>query len=135
MGKVKVKIMHKTFEINGKQYKSIVFDMNTLADLDELGVSIEEFSTKFFACMRAYFALCSGMDVRSAGNEIQTHIVEGGSLDELTEAITYEQENSAFFRAIKEKSAESNQQGETEEEEEAPKKPSKTATKAKATGH
>lgn len=110
-----------TFKINGKTYIAQPFTFNSMADLSEMGVNVEEIDTKPIPILRAYFALCGGFDVHKAGDEIQKHIINGGELTDLTNAIKTELENSDFFRAIF--------KNEEEEVTEVQKKTSKKVTK------
>ena len=113
--------MSRKFEINGKEYDSIPFTFNTVCELEEKGISLDDFDTRNLSILRAYFALAVG-DVVTAGNEIEAHIIGGGDLSSLMEAIGYEMENSGFFNAIAEKKEKSPQDHQ---------KPKSTATKPK----
>ena len=64
-----------TFTVNGRKYIGRVFDFNTAADLDFMGLSVSDFGKKNLAMARAYLALYNGNDVEWAGREIQAHIV------------------------------------------------------------
>lgn len=90
----------KTFTINGKKYKSAEVDFNFICDLEDMGISIKDLRSKPLAVARAYFALCANADKDVAGAEIQKHMIDGGSLEELYEVLGIEIENSDFFRAL-----------------------------------
>ena len=90
----------KTFEINGRKYKSAKVDFNFICDLEDMGISVKDFRSKPMAVARAYFALCAGSDKDIAGSEIQAHMLKGGKLDELYEVLGKEIEESDFFQAL-----------------------------------
>ena len=108
--------MKNTFTINGKKYEAVPFTFNAVCDLEDMGFSIEDMDRKAVSMIRAYFALCVG-DVETAGNELEAHIVNGGDLSELSEAIGKEINNSGFFKAMV-----AQNQEETPKEEKATKK-------------
>lgn len=90
----------KKITVNGKEYNAVDFDLNTMCDFDDLGISIEDFGTKQMSMIRAYVALCMKTDVKSAGNEIQAHIVNGGTLDDIADTLMTKVDESDFFRAL-----------------------------------
>lgn len=89
-----------TFVINGKRYNALEFDFNLICDLEDLGVSMERIKQNPASAIRAYLALCMDAEKADAGAEIQAHMVKGGTLDELTSAMTVMLENSDFFRSL-----------------------------------
>lgn len=93
--------MEKTFEINGKQYTALPMDFNTVADLSELGLDMMSGNLPIPQTIRAYFALCAGIDKRRAGAELNAHVLAGGDLSALTEVFQYECENSGFMNPEK----------------------------------
>lgn len=91
----------KTFSVNGKRYNAKPFDFNMVCDLEDMGVDITSSSKmKILNMARSYFAICAGMDAEEAGNEIGQHMISGGSLEEVIDAMSYEMENSDFFRNL-----------------------------------
>ena len=90
----------KTFTINGKKYNSKPFDFNLVCDLEDMGVSMQEMGRKRMSVTRAYLALCGGISIEVAGKEIEQHIVAGGTLEVLNNALNDEMENSDFFRTL-----------------------------------
>ena len=108
-----------TFSINGTTVTAKTFDFNTLCDFDDYGVSIQDIGSKPMAFVRAYVACCMNVSLEEAGKEINDHVVNGGKLDDIFNAINKELENSGFFRAM---------QGESEE---IPKKITAKTSKAK----
>lgn len=96
-------MVNKTFEINGNKYAGVDFSFNTICDLEDLGITLEMMGKKPLAMTRAYISLCMHEDVDIAGEEIQKHIINGGSLDDARAIMTEKLENSDFFRAITER--------------------------------
>ena len=69
------------FVINGTEYEGAKYDYNTHCDMKDMGVDISKFTKNPEGIIRAYLAVSSGMDLRMAGDEINEHIINGGSLD------------------------------------------------------
>lgn len=90
----------RTFTINGKLYRAKPFTFNTLADLEDMGINLEQMQKKPMSAIRAYFALCAGGDAEYAGGEIQAHMIAGGTLDAISEAMAGELNDSDFFRSL-----------------------------------
>ena len=92
--------MNRLFIINGRQYKAAAVDFNFICDLEDMGISIADFKSKPMAIARAYFALCANTSKDVAGVELQSHMINGGKLDELYEVLGKQIEESDFFRAL-----------------------------------
>lgn len=92
------------FELNGNKIEAREFDVNLICDMEEYGVDILGGSTKMktFPTIRAYVACCMNVDVSVAGNELQKHMINGGTLDSVANCMTKAMEDSDFFRAISE---------------------------------
>lgn len=90
----------KTFTVNGKEYKAKAFDFNMMCDFEDMGISIEDMGKKPMAVVRAYFALCAGKGKEFAGKEMEAHLINGGSFDDVVSAMSEEMEKSDFFRAL-----------------------------------
>lgn len=102
-----------TFAINGKLYKAAPLTFNTVCDLDEMGISIEDMQRKPLSTIRGYFTVCIGGNKELAGAEIEAHILNGGKFDGIVEAMTKEIAASDFFQKMMNKETET----ETETEE------------------
>lgn len=103
----------KTFTVNGKTYKAKEFDFNLVCDLEDEGISIEMMDKKPMSMIRAYFRLCSGRTKQDAGEQIENHIIAGGSMNDVADAMGDAMENSGFFRALREKAQEDAPEDET----------------------
>lgn len=89
------------FTINGTEYEGAKYDYNTHCDLKDMGVDIVKFNRNPEGVVRAYLAVSSGMDLKMAGEEINQHIISGGSLDGVINALADEINKSGFFQALK----------------------------------
>ncbi|MBO5922809.1 MAG: hypothetical protein J6Q48_10550 [Bacteroidaceae bacterium] len=90
----------KVFRVNGKEYTTKAFDFNMICDLEDMGVSLEDAKDKPMSMVRAYFAICTGKGKVFAGEEMEKHIVNGGSFEELLNVMGEEMEKSDFFRSL-----------------------------------
>nr|DAG18883.1 MAG TPA: tail assembly chaperone protein [Caudoviricetes sp.] len=86
--------------INGKEITAKLIDFNAAIELNDLGGDIYSFGTKPLAVLRAYLAYCEGIDAEAAGREIESHIVGGGDLSDLSAAFMKACDDSAFFKAM-----------------------------------
>lgn len=86
--------------INGKEITAKSIDFNAAIELNDLGGDIYSFGTKPLAVLRAYLAYCEGIDAEAAGREIESHIVGGGDLSDLSAAFMKACDDSAFFKAM-----------------------------------
>ena len=89
-----------TFTINNRRYESAPLDFNAVCTFEDNGIKLDDLKKKPFACMRNYLALCSNLDLEDAGREIESHIINGGKLDDLINAMNTEIDKSDFFRAL-----------------------------------
>lgn len=89
----------KTFAVNGTEYKAKAFDFNLICDLEDMGISIEAAGNKPMSLLRAYFGLCAGKGREYAGKELEAHIINGGTFEEIMEAMSYEMDKSDFFQS------------------------------------
>lgn len=105
----------KTFEINGKTYTAKIIDFNAVCDLEDIGLDISDIFNKQMKGARAYLALCGGMGVEAAGLEIQNHVISGGTMDGLIEALRTAVVDSDFFRPFAQAAEEETQENPAEE--------------------
>ena len=95
--------MNNTFTLNGLTVSAREFNFNALCDLDNYGISIQDVGDKPMAFVRAYIALCMNTSLEEAGQNVNDHIVNGGTLDDIFAAINKELENSGFFHALQDR--------------------------------
>ena len=104
-------------KINGRSVRAADVDFNFVASLAENGIQLNEMGKKMIPTVRVYVAHCMNMDVETAGDMIQAHIVNGGSMADIVSVFSKKCEESDFFRAISESTAESLEQSEVKEVE------------------
>ena len=92
--------------INGKEYRNIPLDFNAVCKLEEMGVDITNVDEKVMTTARAYVALCMHKPVSIAGQEIEQHVMNGGTLNEIYDAFSAEVEKSGFFQALQKQAEE-----------------------------
>lgn len=93
-------------KINGIEYRNIPLDFNAVCKLEDMGVDITNVDEKVMTTARAYVALCMHKPVSVAGQEIEQHVMNGGTLNEIYEAFAAEVEKSGFFQALQKQAEE-----------------------------
>ena len=109
----------KKFSLNGKKYDVVPMTFNTVCELEERGIALEDFASKKLGFARAYLSIVTGLEVAEVGIEIENHIKNGGALIEIYEVIGEQIEESDFFRSLQ-KTTETEAPA-LEESEESPK--------------
>ena len=102
--------------INGKTYKDADLTFNAICQMEAMGAPITNISENIMSAVRAYAAISMKTTVDKAGAELETHVVNGGDLQGVIEAMNAKIEESGFFQALRKKSEA------TEETETKPKK-------------
>lgn len=92
--------------INGKFYKDAELDFNTVCEMENMGVSIQNIDDNIMSAARAYAAICMHRPLKIAGAEIEAHIVNGGTLADILESFNKKAEESGFFQALRKKAEE-----------------------------
>ena len=96
----------KTVKINGNNYPVLPMDVNMLCDLEDMGISMSEMQTKAFSFIRAIVSIWMGVDTKKAGREIELHLINGGTLEDIMDAVKDAMESSDFFRHLTKTTAE-----------------------------
>ena len=95
----------ETFKLNGRTYKARDIDFNFVCILGENDIDINEIGKKVLPSLRVYVAYCmGGTDTNLAGNEINLHILNGGTLEDITSVFVEKVNESAFFQALSKQS-------------------------------
>lgn len=84
------------FTLAKKTYEAKKYGFNFLCFLEEHNVE----ATTGLPLIRAYVAYCIGISIDEAGELIEDHIVQGGSLDELYTIISEAIEKSNFMKVV-----------------------------------
>lgn len=90
----------KTFKINEKTYTAVPFNFNTVCELEDAGVALQDIAKKPMGFVRGYIAVCAGLSLEEASKEIEAHLMSGGTLDTVSNIIADEVEKSDFFRSL-----------------------------------
>lgn len=90
----------RTFTLNNVTYKALPFGFNTICDLEDLGVALEDMNTKPLSMVRAYIGLCIGKDKVFTGKQIEEHMINGGTLQDVVTVMSEEMNDSDFFRSL-----------------------------------
>ena len=88
------------FSVNGKTYLSRPVDFNMVCTFEDMGLTFTDIEKKTTSFIRAYLAICGNMTVERAGKEIEEHIMIGGDMGEIANALLEEVNESDFFRAL-----------------------------------
>ena len=104
----------KTIQINGNKYQGAEMTFNNVCRMEEMDAPITYGAKVSFSMLRAYLALCMNTSKENAGEELEKHIVNGGTMDELSEVMADAIENSDFFRKLQETATEETPKVETE---------------------
>lgn len=87
-------------KLNGRTVRAADVDFNFVADLQENGIDINKMGRKIIPTLRVYVAKCFDVDVESAGDMIQAHMENGGTLDAIMEVLGKKVDESRFFRLL-----------------------------------
>lgn len=99
---------NRTVTINGNSYPAKDITFNTVCEFEDMGIKLSELEKKSTMLLRAYAAVCMGCDADKAGAELGAHIMSGGDLKEVAEALNKAIEESDFFQALAKRTAETN---------------------------
>lgn len=103
----------KYFTLNGKKVEEKELSFNAVCDFEDMGVDIRELNGKPLSLTRAYIAYAEGITLEEAGKEIESHIVNGGDMKGVMEAISSAFRDSDFFRQTAERKRKASAKAET----------------------
>ena len=104
-----------TFTLNGVTYVAKPFDFDMVCELEDMGVTFERIDKMPMSLIRAYFAICADTSKEQAALLIQNHMIQGGKLEDITEPMAKEMNDSDFFRALSEDKNEDSAESEVTE--------------------
>jgi hypothetical protein len=110
--------MKNTFTVNNKEYEAKPFDFNLVCDLEDMGVPMQDLGNKQTKAIRSYFAICANITAEQAGKEINEHIVGGGDMGSIANALGKEIDKSDFFRTLTKTTTERNSTSKSKKTEE-----------------
>ena len=96
------------FAVNKVTYIAKPFDFDMVCELEDMGVTFERIDKMPMSLIRAYFAICAGVSKEQAALLIQNHMINGGKLEDITDPMAKEMNDSDFFRAISESKEQEN---------------------------
>lgn len=93
--------------INGKSYKVPEMDFNAVCELEERGVNILNLgeNVKVASMVRGVAAWIMRTDLKTASNEIQGHIQNGGNIMDILDALNEAADESGFFKQSQEQAS------------------------------
>ena len=98
--------MSDFIKLNGRAIRAAEVDFNYVSMLGENNIGINEIGRKQLPALRVYVAHCTGLDVETAGELINQHIINGGDIVDVMTTFGKKCDESAFFRAISSKTEE-----------------------------
>lgn len=109
--------MRKAIVINGKSYPTAEMDIENVCTMEDLDAPLTLASTKPISAMRAYLAICMKSTLELAGKEFEAHIIGGGSVSDLADALKEAIEESDFFQGLIKNQEEKTQTVQTKEKQ------------------
>lgn len=106
--------MQKEIVINGKVYPTKEITFNTVCQFEDMGIPMSEIEAKSIMFVRAYAAMCMDKKADQAGDEIEKHVMNGGSIDELADVLRQAVEESGFFQALSKRAETADSESQTE---------------------
>jgi hypothetical protein len=90
------------YTLNGKTYKIPELTYNAVCDLEDKGINLLDLGKGKvkLGFIREIIALSFGGNSELAGIEIENHIKNGGSFEDLATVVAKSVENSGFFQAL-----------------------------------
>ena len=88
------------FTVNKVTYTARPFDFDMVCELEDMGVTFEKIDKMPMSLIRGYFAVCAGVPKEQAADLIQKHLISGGKLDDITDTMAKEMNDSDFFRSL-----------------------------------
>lgn len=116
-----------TFSINGRRYIAKELTFGAVRQFENNGLALTALAQKPMSLASAYLAYCAGIGIDAADDEIQEHVLKGGSFDELFGVLEEAMNNSRFFQALNKKAEEEKTQTTTVNEDSAEPKPKNNA--------
>lgn len=92
--------MTKEIVINGKVYPAKEITFNSVCQFEDMGIPMSEIEAKSIMFIRAYAAMCMDKKAEQAGEEIEKHIMNGGSMEDIAKVLRDAVEESDFFQAL-----------------------------------
>lgn len=92
--------MRKSFVINGKTVRPAELTFNNVCKMEEMGASLTDAQNRSMSLIRAYLAICMNVPQEIAGKELEAHVIGGGGIEDIADAMSEAIEESGFFQAL-----------------------------------
>jgi len=86
--------------INGTEYRNVPITFNVVCRLEEMGVNVSDMGSHMLTAVRAYAAICMKKNKKETGIEIEQHITNGGTMNDIITPFAEEVEKSDFFQNL-----------------------------------
>lgn len=106
--------MKREIIVNGRVYPAKEITFNTICDFEDMGIPMAEIESKSTMLIRAYTAMCMGKKPEQAGSELEQHVLNGGSFDEVADVLRQAIEESGFFQALSKRAETKDSESQTE---------------------
>ena len=107
----------KMVVVNGVSYPNKEITFNDFCTFEERGIDLQTMEKKPLSFLRVYISLCMNTNEIEAGKAIDAHIANGGSIEDLLQAMSDAIENSGFFRPQQQTAEKDTSASETKSEE------------------
>lgn len=114
------------FTVNGNTYHVPDLDFTYLVMLDKNDIKLSNITG--LAALNCFVAFCGNITESEAAKEISAHIINGGTITEVSEAYNKAVTESAFFRALLEEDENQTEMVEETTEKTSAKKSSKAVS-------
>lgn len=94
--------------LNGKEYKIPEITFDTVCELEDAGISINDISKpkkKVMSIVRAFAKLATGLENEQVAEVIEDHLANGGNFEGVFEEISKALADSRFFQKMAERAA------------------------------
>ena len=88
-------------KVNNKEYPTPVLNFSNMTKMENQGLTVSNLSDRPLTFLAAFVALAMDADLTAAQEEIDAHLSNGGSLDEITDELNMAVDESGFFKAGK----------------------------------
>lgn len=92
----------KTFTINKKVYQSREVTFGDMRTLERMGINVFAMGdeSQIFNTISGFLAMYTGLSLDEMDNEINEHLINGGSIEELAEVMNEALKESRFFQSL-----------------------------------
>ena len=85
-------------KINGTEYTTPALTFANLCRLEEFGLTVNDMAKRPLGFLAAFAALAIDGDLEAGKAAIEAHIQSGGTIDEISDALSKAVDESGFFK-------------------------------------